>query len=462
MTAIPQAPPPATAAGRASPEVMAKLLADHLASRSRPLALADLVREVGLEDRPRSTIHAWLSLARSNGWVVSTGDRKGARWSASEELLRETLAKQLAQPLERRPRVTYQEDFLLEYEPNESFYLSGKQRQLLLERSAPGTASFQAMDKHDQSLFLCGLSFASSSLEGNPYDLAATVKLLIDNVEKEGASSSETQMVKNHHAAVSYLVRNITYPPLKNQVMVNEREIRALHRLLAEGLIDNPDECGRLRNAPVLVEHSAYIPAAVATTVAQAFAAVCKKARCINDPYEQAFFLLVHLPYLQPFVDCNKRTARVAVNIPLLRSGVIPMNWMDVAHRDLTEGILGVYERCNPALLAEVFTQGYVNSSERFRIMQSTRNPDAIVERYRSILRGYIRAVVLQGDASMDEVAPEDQSAFMVRVEQELAALRRMDAAALLRLRLREGDVLSWLTQMEEMDSGPVRERLVG
>ena len=36
------------------------------------------------------------------------------------------------------------------------------------------------------------------------------------------------------------------------------------------------------------------------------------KARRIKNPVEAAFFLWVHLAYLQPFEDGNKRTSRLA------------------------------------------------------------------------------------------------------------------------------------------------------
>jgi hypothetical protein len=34
------------------------------------------------------------------------------------------------------------------------------------------------------------------------------------------------------------------------------------------------------------------------------------------DPFEQSFFLLTHIAYLQAFTDVNKRTSRLSANIP--------------------------------------------------------------------------------------------------------------------------------------------------
>ncbi|MGV7959954.1 Fic family protein [Photorhabdus tasmaniensis] len=53
------------------------------------------------------------------------------------------------------------------------------------------------------------------------------------------------------------------------------------------------------------------------------------KTQVISDPFEQSFFIMVHLPYLQPFADINKRTSRLAANLPLLRSNLCPLTfWM--------------------------------------------------------------------------------------------------------------------------------------
>jgi Fic family protein len=39
-----------------------------------------------------------------------------------------------------------------------------------------------------------------------------------------------------------------------------------------------------------------------------------EKASQIQNPFEQAFFVLVQLPYHQPFDDVNKRVSRLAAN----------------------------------------------------------------------------------------------------------------------------------------------------
>ncbi|OFZ16403.1 MAG: hypothetical protein A2X86_22055 [Bdellovibrionales bacterium GWA2_49_15] len=42
----------------------------------------------------------------------------------------------------------------------------------------------------------------------------------------------------------------------------------------------------------------------------------------IHDPFEQSFFALAHLSYMQAFEDVNKRTARLVANIPLIKTNL--------------------------------------------------------------------------------------------------------------------------------------------
>ena len=53
--------------------------------------------------------------------------------------------------------------------------------------------------------------------------------------------------------------------------------------------------------------------------IGESFDQILASAAAISDPFEQAFFVMVQLPYLQPFDDVNKRVSRLAANIPLIK-----------------------------------------------------------------------------------------------------------------------------------------------
>lgn len=75
----------------------------------------------------------------------------------------------------------------------------------------------------------------------------------------------------------------------------------------------------------------------------------------IEDPFEQSFFSLVHLSYLQAFEDVNKRTARMVANIPLIKCNLKPLSFTDVNQEDYVMSLLGVYEKNNINILHDLY-----------------------------------------------------------------------------------------------------------
>lgn len=428
------------------PEKMAEAIANYLAGRSRGLTRKEIVAGMGLQDVDEDTLYRWMARAKEMGLVSMAGSRSTARWFASAEIRKEQAKQAISLPLGKRPVVSYDELWLEEYVPNVTFYLSERQRQSMHARCQPGSAPISAMNQHDLSLFLCGLPYGSSRLEGNRYSFLATVDLIEKGLEMKGASKTETQMILNHHQAVRFLIENIHSPAQDDDVTVTARDIRTIHALLADNLLKDPSMAGRVRNTSVTIMDSAYKPTDMADVIERCLMTIAEKACQIQDPYEQAFFLTVHLPYLQPFVDCNKRTARVACNIPLLRNGVVPMSWMDVEATHFVDGLIAVYELNEPSLLAEVFHDGYMRSIERFQIMRQSKEPDEIVLKYNQEIRQAVRARVLDGEylvpASVD---PSEAAVFQQRVEMELDMVRDMNEATLFKNRLKPGDVHAWI-----------------
>jgi Fic family protein len=119
----------------------------------------------------------------------------------------------------------------------------------------------------------------------------------------------ETQMILNHRMAIEFLVDNI------NSTEFNRYTLMNLHSALAKNLLPNPADEGRIRRHAVDIGKSVYRPLSTLLQIDDALDALLSKAHPIFDPFEQSFFMLVHLPYLQPFADVNKRTARLAAHL---------------------------------------------------------------------------------------------------------------------------------------------------
>lgn len=52
-----------------------------------------------------------------------------------------------------------------------------------------------------------------------------------------------------------------------------------------------------------------FIPLSIPWRIRELFDHLLKTADAIADPFEQAFFAMVHIPYLHPFADVDKRTS---------------------------------------------------------------------------------------------------------------------------------------------------------
>jgi Fic family protein len=161
----------------------------------------------------------------------------------------------------------------------------------------------------------------------------------------------------------------------------------------------------------------------------------------IEDAFEQAFFVMVHLPYLQPFEDVNKRVSRLAANIPLIRRNLCPLSFVDVPGRDYIDGILGVYELNRVELLRDVFVWAYERSCARYSaVCQSLGEPDPFRLRYRNLLAEGVRAVVRElidkkaastffRQQATTHTPPKDQARYVEVAETEIMSLHEGNIA---------------------------------
>ena len=149
-------------------------------------------------------------------------------------------------------------------------------------------------------------------MEGNTYNILDTERLIRFGEEASGKDRKEALMILDHKEAIQYVVDHLA------EISISPLDIPGRHALLADGLLVEPAMAGRLRRMPVGISYSSYWPLDDPYTIEEEFRVLVEKAASITDPFEQSFFLLVHIPYLQAFEDINRRTSRIASNIPLL------------------------------------------------------------------------------------------------------------------------------------------------
>lgn len=305
----------------------------------------------------------------------------------------------VSRPVHQRTPCSYERAFLDAYRPNATFYLREPDRLRLRELGVTPDANQPAgtWARHILERLLIDLSWNSSRLEGNTYSLLDTERLFRDRSVAEGHHALETQMLLNHKQAIEYLVGEAAMLKLEPRVL------RTLHGMLAENLLADPEDEGRLRRMPVGIRESTFLPLSVPQQIEELFSQLLATAVAIDDPFEQSFFILVHVPYLQPFADVNKRTSRLAANLPLLQHNLQPLSFVDLPREAYTSATLGLYELRRVEALRDVYLWAYQRSAERYRaIVKSLGEPDAFRLKYRDALRAVVRTIVQELPALAD------------------------------------------------------------
>ena len=438
--------------GMKSPEI-ANALNTPLPRRTLQYRLKALVEDGRLlrEGTGRWVRYRVTNLAPRSVQVSTKFPSSGAQVTAWIQLSAagQDIRKHVRQPLGTREPVGYDRSFLEEYRPNETFYLSQAQRSELREIGETEIAQ-QPAGTHARKVLnrlLIDLSWNSSRLEGNTYSLLETERLIERGEHAQGREARETQMILNHKDAIELLVDN------PRDIGFNRQTILNLHAILADNLLADPGAPGRLRYAAVGIQGSVFHPLELPQLIEESFDRLLEKARKIVDPFEQAFFVLVHLPYLQPFDDVNKRVSRLAANIPFIKANLSPLSFEEVPRDFYAEAILGVYELKRTDLLSDLFQWAYRRSASHYAAMrQSLGEPDPfrLVHRtaVRDLVADIIRGRMDKGAAAAhinacvaERVGEAERQRFRDIVERQLMSLHEGNFA---RYRVRRSEFVAW------------------
>lgn len=449
--------------GGASIEQIKAVLTPHPSRRTLQRWLSDLIgqqrlRKAGQARGTRYLPCKIVELSRSAQIPVvdsAGGDILTVVDSAHTEILiplsdhAKVVEAHVRQPLQKRTPVGYKQSFLDGYRPNETFYLPELTRAELLscgqaiKADAPaGTYARQIAHR-----LLIDLSWNSSRLEGNTYSLLETERLLWAGEAATGKNAREAQMILNHKEAIEFLIASAA------EIGFNRYTLLNLHALLSDNLLEDPMACGRLRSIAVGIGQTVFHPLEGAQRIEECFQQVLDTAAVIGDPFEQAFFAMVHLPYLQPFEDVNKRVSRLAANIGLIQRNLCPLSFVDVSQQTYISAMIGIYELNRIELLRDVFVWAYKRSCARYSaVRQSLGEPDPFRIRHRSLIAATVTEVVrsrmskgqaiefVRGRAD-GQVPDEDKERLIEVTETQLMSLHEGNIA---RYRLRPSEFQAW------------------
>lgn len=436
----------------ASIEQVESALVPHPARRTLQRWLSDLIKRQRLhkEGQARGTRYM-------RGKVVSAtapGTARAKVTAQAEILLplsdqAKAIEAHVRQPLQKRTPVGYKPAFLDRYRPNVTFYLPESTRAELLSCGQVASADAPAGTYARQiaNRLLVDLSWNSSRLEGNTYSLLETERLLSAGEAATGKDAMEAQMILNHKDAIEFLIESAA------EIGFNRYTLLNLHALLSDNLLADPMASGRLRTIAVGIGHTVFHPMEGPQRIEECFQQILDTAAAIKDPFEQAFFAMVQLPYLQPFEDVNKRVSRLAANIPLIQRNLCPLSFVDVSQQTYISAMIGIYELNRIELLRDVFVWAYKRSCARYSaVRQSLGEPDPFRIRYRTLIADTVAEVVRsrmtkqQGITFVHERAqqevPATQQGRFIEVTETL--LMNLHEGSIARYRLRPSEFQAW------------------
>ncbi|RLD84920.1 MAG: cell filamentation protein Fic, partial [Bacteroidetes bacterium] len=93
--------------------------------------------------------------------------------------------------------------------------------------------------------------------------------------------------------------------------------------------------------------------------IKEALSEICELINRKENIFEQALLTLILISYIQPFVDGNKRTARIVSNAILINNKYCPISFRTVDSIDYKKAMLLFYEQNNVTNLKDVFIEQF-------------------------------------------------------------------------------------------------------
>lgn len=190
------------------------------------------------------------------------------------------------------------------------------------------------------------LSWKSSQIEGNTYNLLETEVLIKEHREARGHKKEEAVMILNHKAALDHIREHA-----QRFKTISIRDVEYVHSLLTKDLGISPN----IRKTPVGIVGTAYRPLDNEFQIREALERVCDVVNDEQDPLGKALLISLMIAYIQPFEDGNKRTSRLMANAILLAYDLCPLSYRSVDEVEYKKAVILFYERNNLTYFKKLF-----------------------------------------------------------------------------------------------------------
>jgi excisionase family DNA binding protein len=169
-----------------------------------------------------------------------------------------------------------------------------------------------------REIFQIEMTYNSNAIEGNSLTLKETFLVINEGITVKGKPLKDHLEAKDHQAALEYLY---DLADKNKRYNLSETLIRTLHQLVMQET--DKEWAGKYRNAEVKIAGAGHKPPDALEVPPKMHDLI----RWLNSQkkemnvVELAGFLHHKLVYIHPFFDGNGRTARLIMNLLLLRAG---------------------------------------------------------------------------------------------------------------------------------------------
>lgn len=162
-------------------------------------------------------------------------------------------------------------------------------------------------------------TYHSNAIEGNTLTLNET-KVVLEGITVGGKTLREHLEVINHQEAILYVEEIV-----KDEDPLTEWQIKNIHRLVLKGIDDS--NAGVYREEQVFISGAKHVPPA-AVLIPEKMEAMInwyKNESSHLNAIERGAMLHAIFVGIHPFIDGNGRTARLLLNLELMKDGYPPV-----------------------------------------------------------------------------------------------------------------------------------------
>lgn len=217
---------------------------------------------------------------------------------------------------------------------------------------------------HNKELlrFIIEFSWKTAQIEGNTYDLLSTERLLRYGEKSKNNTEYEAQMILNQKEAIEFILSDLN---IWNNPTIAQLE--QLHTIVGKNL----DISRNLRRGLVGIIGTNYRPLENEFQIREALEQLFKWTQTTDNVHEKALLSVLGISYIQPFVDGNKRTARLLSNAILLSESLAPLSYRSVDDRAYKEATLAFYEQNSIVPFKKLYVEQYIFAAKNYNIATS-------------------------------------------------------------------------------------------